>query len=135
MTGVPSERRKAGRPDDPELRGRRSERRAYLVLPASAEAISGHLSVTLKDVSRTGVQLEGSRLPDVGKDIILRCGGLDKFGTIAWVASGRCGMQFDEPIAVEELRALRALFDAAKRSDLTPDQRQAAADWANGLAR
>lgn len=135
MTVVPSERRRAARPDDPELRGRRSERRAYLVLPASAEAISGHLSVTLMDVSRTGVRLEGSHLPAVGKDIILRCGELDTFGTIAWAASGRCGMQFDEPIGIEDLRALRALSAAAKRSDLTPDERQAAADWANGLAR
>lgn len=135
MTALRSQRRKAQRADDPELRGRRSQRRAYLVLPASAEALSGHLQVTLLDVSPTGARLEGSRLPAVGKDIILRCGGLDTFGTIAWAAGGRCGIQFDEAISTGDVVALRALSDAVERSELTPDERQAAADWASGLAR
>ena len=135
MTKVPSERRSAPRPDDPELRGRRSEPRACLVLPASAEALSGHLKATLLDVSRTGASLEGPRLPEVGKDIILRCGGIDTFGTIAWADSGRCGIQFDEPISIKDLVALRALSEAARRSKFDPDEVQAAADWASGLAR
>lgn len=135
MTVVPSERRKAARADDPDLRGRRLEPRAYLVLPASAEALSGHLHVTLLDVSRTGARLEGFRLPAVGKEMILRCGGIDTFGTIAWAASGRCGIQFDEAIGARDVLALRALAEAGERSELTPDERQAAADWASGLAR
>ena len=135
MTVARTERRKAPRVDDPELRGRRSEPRVYLVLPACAEAISGHLRVTLLDVSRMGARVEGSRLPSVGKDMILRCGGIDTFGTIAWAASGRCGIQFDEAISATDVVRLRALSKAAKCSELTPDERQAAADWANGLAR
>ena len=135
MTAARSERRKAPRADDPELSGRRSEPRACLVLPASAEALSGHLRVTLLDVSRTGARLEGSRLPAVGKDMILRCGGIDTFGTIAWTVSGRCGIQFDEALSARDVITLRSLSEAAERSELTADERQAAADWANGLAR
>ena len=105
------------------------------MLPASAEALSGHLQVTLLDVSRTGARLEGFGLPDVGKDMILRCGGIDTFGTIAWAESGRCGIQFDEAISGGDLVTLRALAEAGESSELTPDERQAAADWASGLAR
>jgi len=34
--------------------GRRAQPRAYLLLPASTEALSGNRHVTLLDVSRTG---------------------------------------------------------------------------------
>ena len=87
------------------------------------------------DVSRTGARLEGDKLPEVGKDMILRCGGIDVFGTIAWAASGRCGLQFDEPIAVQQLQMLRRLYASVEASPLTPEERQAAADWQSGFAR
>ena len=118
------------RKEDPELRGRRSEPRAYIVLPASAEALSGHRQVRLVDVSRTGAQLEGSGLPDVGKDIVFKCAGLDTFATITWADSDRRGVQFDEPISVRDLIELRRLAET-----IDPDEAEAAADWANGIAR
>jgi hypothetical protein len=129
------ERRKAPRNDDPELRGRRAEPRAYLVLPASTEALSGTRHVALLDVSRTGARLEGPGLPDVGKDIVLKCGGTEAFGSVAWAASGRCGVHFEEPIGGRDLVALRALAASADQSEMTHQEREAAADWTNGLAR
>ena len=135
MSSERSDRRRTPRATDPELNGRREHPRAYLVLPAFAEALSGHLHIVVLDVSRTGARLESDRLPAVGKEIILRCGGIDTFGTIVWAASGRCGMQFDEPISVQDLKTLRGLYAAIQRSPLTPEERQAAADWASGLAR
>lgn len=135
MTAVVPNRRKGARPDDPELRGRRSEMRACLVLPASAEAISGLLNVTLLDVSMTGARVEGFRLPAAGKDIVLRCGSVDAFGTIAWAASGRCGIHFEEPVTVEQLSELRAMAAEADSAPMTVAERQACDDWLNGLAR
>jgi hypothetical protein len=135
MTRVRPERRKAPRADDPELRGRRSEPRAQLVLPAATEALSGNGHVTLLDVSRTGARLEGQRLPEVGRDIILKCDGIEAFGSVAWTASGRCGVHFDEPIGAGELFALRSLAADSAQSEMTHEERLAAADWASGLAR
>lgn len=135
MASVPSERRRAKRADDPELRGRRSEPRACLLLSASAEALSGNRAVTLLDVSRSGARVEGFHLPGVGRDIILRCGNIDAFGTIVWAASNRCGINFDEPVAAQDLVELRRLAAAAERSKMTPDEQLAVADWMNGLAR
>jgi hypothetical protein len=135
MTRVSPERRSQPRTDDPELRGRRSEPRAYVVLPASAEALSGRRQVRLLDVSRSGARIEGSDLPETGKEIILKCGSIDTFGMIVWSADGRCGVRFDEEIPLRYLPVLRALSDTIERSPMTPEEREAAADWVNGLAR
>ena len=135
MAAVPSERRKRSRLDDPELRGRRSEPRATVFLSGAAQGLDGHCAVRVLDISRTGARVEGDRLPTVGKNIILRCGDVDTFGTIAWSASGRSGIHFDEPIALRELVALRMLADERANLPWTPEEREAAADWANGLAR
>ena len=129
------DRRNAPRNDDPELRGRRSEPRAYIVLAAAVEDLGGCNSVRLLDVSRTGARLEAADLPAVGKDIILKCGVIDTLGTVVWNVRGRCGVHFDEPLRGQDLISLRALAVAAERSGMTPEEQQASADWAGGLAR
>jgi hypothetical protein len=135
MTGVSTDRRSGPRADDPEMRGRRAEPRACLVLPASTEALDGHRYVRLLDVSRSGARLEGFGLPAVGKDVLVKCGGIEMFGTIAWAAGSRCGVQFDEPIGGRDLVALRALAARSADSEMTAEEREAQADWQNGLAR
>jgi len=129
------DRRKSARASDPELRGRRSEPRACVLLVGSAEALSGNKSVTLLDVSMTGARIEGRDLPQVGKEIILKSGPVDTFGTIIWAASERCGVKFDEPLELRHLLELRAKAAEAADSAMTPQERQAADDWMNGLAR
>ena len=135
MTALPSQRRGAARRTDPELRGRRSEPRACLVLTASTEALSGRATVKLLDVSRSGARVQTAQLPGVGRDVILRCGSVDAFGTVAWAASDRCGIHFYEPISGRDLVALRSMSEALEGSEMTPEEYEAAADWANGFAR
>ena len=135
MAAACPDRRSAPRNDDPELRGRRAEPRAYIHLLASVEGLDGRNSVSLLDVSRTGARLEAAQLPAVGKDVVLRCGSIDTFGTVVWNTSGRCGVHFDEPIGGKELMALRGIAVATERSGMTPEELQATAEWANGLAR
>lgn len=135
MATAPQDRRKGARPDDPERRGRRDSPRAQIVLPATVDALSGRQQTSLLDISRDGACLQGERLPDVGKDVVLKCGAVDAFGTVAWVVSTRCGVRFDEPISVSELMALREIAAATEETGITPDEAQATADWMNGLAR
>ena len=130
-----AERRKSARDDDPERRGRRSDPRAYVLLPALAEALSGRRNVRLLDLSRSGAKLEGADLPSVGKDIVLRCAGLDTFGTIVWAEAEQCGISFDEQIRLRDLVRLRDVAFAIDESDFTAEEIEAAADWKNGLAR
>lgn len=135
MANKRPERRRTARANDPELRGRRSEPRAYLVLPAATVALSGNRHVALLDVSRTGARLKGAGLPETGKEIVLKCGGIEAFGTVAWAAADRRGIHFDEPIGGRDLVALRALAAAAGESEMTLEESQAEADWSSGLAR
>lgn len=135
MAAAHPDRRNAPRNDDPELRGRRREPRAYILLPAAVEGLGGRNSVRLLDVSRTGVRIEADNLPAAGKDIILKCGAIDTLGTVVWTTSGRCGIQFDEPLRGQDLVALRAFAVALEHSGMTPDELQATADWAGGFVR
>ena len=135
MAAAHPDRRNAPRNDDPELRGRRGEPRAYIVIAASVEALDGHNNVSLLDVSRTGARLAGPSLPAVGKDVILRCGPVDTLGAVVWTDCGQCGVHFDEAIGGQDLVTLRAVAAAAEQSGMTPEELQARADWASGLAR
>jgi hypothetical protein len=135
MTPPGDDRRKASRPDDPEHRGRRSDPRAHIDLAATVDALSGRQNISLLDISLAGARLEGADLPDVGKDVILKCGGIDAFGTVVWAIACRCGVQFDEPLSPKDLVALRQVKVAEELSGITEDERQATADWMNGLAR
>jgi hypothetical protein len=135
MTSTQAQRRKGTREDDPELKGRRSDPRARVLLSASADAISGHLHVTLLEVSVTGARLSGSRLPSHGKDVMLACAGIEMFGTVVWQDGEQCGIKFDEPLSLRELIALRSASEESQRASMTLEERLAAADWLNGVAR
>lgn len=87
------------------------------------------------EVSLAGARIKGRNLPEVGRNVILKCGQIDAFGTIVWASSNRRGIAFDEPISTAALIALRVASVSAERTGTTPEERQAMADWANGLAR
>jgi hypothetical protein len=70
-----------------------------------------------------------------GRDVVLKCGPVDAFGTVIWATSNRRGIQFDRPISTKELLALRDASVSAEQAGITPDELQAIADWTNGLAR
>ena len=135
MADAQPDRRKAARPDDPEHRGRRAVPRAHIVLPATVDALNGRQRISLLDVSQTGACLKGKGLPAAGKDVILKCAGIDTFGTVAWADGERRGLAFDEPIGAGELVALRKVAAAAESSGVSSEELQATADWLNGLAR
>jgi len=135
MAGIQLDRRNAARREDPQLRGRRAQGRASILLGGSLEAINGRERIDLLEVSLAGARIKGRNLPEVGRNVILKCGQIDAFGTIVWASSNRRGIAFDEPISTAALIALRVASVSAERTGTTPEERQAMADWANGLAR
>ena len=135
MAKVQSDRRNAPRRDDPQLRGRRAQPRAPILLSGSVDAIAGRKRISLLEVSLEGARLEGPDLPLAGRDVVLKCGPVDAFGTVIWATSNRRGIQFDRPIGTRELLQLRDASVSAEQAGITPDELQAIADWTNGLAR
>jgi hypothetical protein len=135
MAKVQSDRRNAPRRDDPQLRGRRLQPRAPILLSGSVDAVSGRKQVSLLEVSLEGARLEGADLPAARREVVLKCGPVDAFGTIIWATASRRGIRFDRPISVGELIQLRNASVSAEEAGITPDELQAIADWTNGLAR
>lgn len=135
MATVQSDRRNAPRRSDPQLRGRRAQPRAPILLSGSVDAISGRKQVKLLEVSLEGARLEGPDLPPMGREVILQSGPVDAFGTVIWATSNRRGVRFDQPIGTSELLELRDASVSAEEAGMTPDEMQAIADWSNGLAR
>jgi len=116
-------------------RGRRAQPRAPIHLSGTVDSLGGRRQTRLLEVSLTGARIEGTDLPAAGKEVILVCGSVDTFGKIAWAASNRRGVQFDEPISTRELMALRDASVSVERAGVTPEELEAIADWTNGLAR
>lgn len=135
MANVQSDRRNTPRREDPQLRGRRSQPRAAILLSGSVEAVSGRKRVSLLEVSLEGARLDGPDLPAAGREVVLKCGPVDAFGTVIWASANRRGIQFDRPISARELIELRNASVSAGEAGITPDELQAIADWTNGLAR
>jgi hypothetical protein len=91
--------------------------------------------VGLLNLSTTGAMLEGPSLPAKGQDVVIKCGATDAFGVVVWSADGQCGIHFDEPIDPAEVERHRLESVHTARSGMSPEQEQAARDWAQGRNR
>ena len=116
-------------------RGRRAKPRARVALTATIECLSGQRRVLLRDVSETGALIEGTDLPGLGTDLIVRCGDIDVLATVVRVERNKCGLAFDEPANNQQIVRLRMESDRIAATGETPEQMQAARDWRFGHVR
>jgi hypothetical protein len=76
--------------------------RVRLLLTARLVTTTDEFPVMLRDISLTGAMVEGSRLPAMGVDLLLKRGALEIFAQVVWVG-GRCaGLEFETPLGVRE---------------------------------
>lgn len=96
---------------------RRKESRLRLRLPAFAILHSATERVVLCDLSQGGAKIFSNiDLPE-GRDLVLRWGKHEAFGTIMWKREGMNGVQFDEPLAVSAIIDTRDLQDGGEGLD------------------
>lgn len=84
----------------------RQNPRHLVLLSATLFTTTDQFRVRLRDLSATGVRIEGARLPAPGTDVVLKRGTVELFGTVAWREEGQSGVEFEEP--VDEAGLLRA---------------------------
>lgn len=116
-------------------RGRRSRSRARVDLPATLETLEGPRKVKLSNLSSAGAMVEAPGAPDIGRELVLKCPGIDALGVVVWENGDRCGIEFYDPIDDDEVVRQRQLSD-----DRTIEQRRhtrvelmaAAARWSTG---
>lgn len=85
---------------------RRSERQGVM-LAGSAMAVTRSRSVVVSDVSLHGAKLGGRDLPGPGDDLLMVVGSFDGMARVVWRSGDRCGIQFDEPLAAENITHMK----------------------------
>lgn len=101
---------------------RRKSKRDAMGIPVSLHAVSQSRVVLLLDVSTTGARIAGELLPAVGRDILLKIGGVELFGTVVRSAGKETAMNFDRPIGAKELDILRS-FITDEPTEATVEER------------
>ena len=62
-------------------------------------------SVTVRDLSTAGAQIESTLCPEIGSEAILSRGPLTVHCHVTWRANRRCGLHFTSPVVVQEWMA------------------------------
>ncbi|WP_168351538.1 PilZ domain-containing protein [Novosphingobium capsulatum] len=96
---------------DSATRGRRADARARLNIPGRLILRRGVCPCLVEDLSRTGARLVLQCPPALGETGVLEINRLEGFGAAVWIRDGHCGFHFDEPLALEQVIALRQFAD------------------------
>lgn len=72
--------------------------------------------------------------PIVGNQGFLQFAGEEAFGKVVWTHTKHCGIDFDEPLALETVKAMRRLADTHPNLDAELEARALKA-WIEGQAR
>ncbi len=115
--------------------GRRSASRVEVHLPTALTTTKTSDLAELLNISPTGALLGGRALPRAGTDLLLDFEGVEAFGTVVWVQDRLCGVHFDEPMSLGDLKRLEFDGSDCLRAHMTPDERLATEAWVTGFAR
>ena len=78
----------------PETGGKRSTKRARVLLAAKLQTPFGEVDCRLRDLSRKGALVECAAHPPVGSEVTFVRGGTVVPSRVAWAAAGRIGLEF-----------------------------------------
>jgi hypothetical protein len=115
--------------------GRRSPQREQLLFAASILTLERAYCATLVDISETGARLRRCGEVEAGDDLWIKVGVIDRLATVARCDGDLCEITFDVPLNEEDLHHLRCEARNTLVLRLTPEERLAARDWIDGLAR
>lgn len=87
------------------LPDRRVARRYLVDCPARMVLSGGERDGRLSDLSEHGARLETAQPPPAGTAGFLRWGSEEHYCKVIWSSEGRCGLQFERPIAIRVVEA------------------------------
>ena len=79
---------------DPSVAGKRTAKRARVLLAAKLQIGSIEIDVRLRDLSPQGALIEAQRVPPQGAEVTFTRGSLTVPARVAWVGEGRAGLEF-----------------------------------------
>lgn len=108
--------------------GKRSAKRARVLLAARLETPFGEFDARLRDLSRKGALVECSKAVPVGTEVLFKRGSTFVPARIAWAGTGRLGLEFK--YMIDESEVLVQL----KRSSAPPGERYRRPGLGEGLS-
>jgi len=87
----------------PPVEGKRSTRRARVLLAAKLRTPMGEIDARLRDLSRKGALLECCKVPPVGTELVFVRGTSSIPARVAWAGTDRVGLEFDKMIDEQEV--------------------------------
>ena len=118
--------------DAPLHRGQRTHSRARLNLPARVITFNGTLACALVDMSSTGAKIASTECPKVGTMVVIEGLPVELFGTVRWRLRGLFGFEFDVPIPIEKVIALRQYAEGERHRQKTAEITYAR-NWVQGV--
>jgi hypothetical protein len=106
--------------------------RVRLLLTARLVTTTDEYPVMLRDISLTGAMVEGSRLPGMGVDLLLKRGALEIFAQVVWVDGRRAGLEFEPPLGATEFATQfpRTVWASRRPADAPPaSEPMSLAEW------
>ena len=83
--------------------GKRSAKRARVLLAARLRTEFGELDVRLRDLSQKGALVECQTVPPVGTEVVFTRNATSVPARVAWVGSDRAGLEFAYMIDEQEV--------------------------------
>ncbi|MEO0030891.1 MAG: hypothetical protein RIS94_649 [Pseudomonadota bacterium] len=92
--------------------GRRQASRLRLGIPAKVILLGGTFDCRLDDLSQSGARIAiAAAMPTPGSDAVLTVNGIEAFGMVRWARMQRFGVEFDAPLPLEQVVAIRHFAD------------------------
>ena len=89
--------------NSPVAGGKRTAKRARVLLAAKLKTPHGEIECRLRDLSRKGALVEGSTLPPVGCEVVFSRGTTTVPARVAWSGKNRIGLEFHYMIDEQEV--------------------------------
>ena len=83
--------------------GKRSAKRARVLLAAKLETDDGEIEARLRDLSQKGALVECPQVPPVGSEVVFVRGATRVPARVAWVGADRIGLEFHHQIDEHEV--------------------------------
>jgi hypothetical protein len=123
---------------NPSVDGKRSAKRARVLLAAKLDTPYGEVDCRLRDLSRKGALVECAQSMPVGGEVTFRRGSTTVPARVAWAASGRLGLEFlfmidEQEVLVQLKRSTNTSTERFRRpglnEDLSDHERKMAEAW------
>ena len=108
----------ADSPDDMTMDGKRSVKRARVLLAAKLRTAAGEVDVRLRDLSQKGALIELTQPLLLGDEVVFTRGKTIVSARVAWAGGNRAGLEFHQEIDESEV-----LVHVARPASNTSQQR------------